>query len=293
VIALSSDDEVTLGGNRRTNARELMDDKSLRLWLAGALALATGCNEIKKELAKELVKKAGIKRDVPRHDLSVVADCPAESMRKIDEAIGAAIEVGAPTYNRGDHRGCFEVYEHMTREIDRTVPRCTKIRAALMKGIEIAATRDDFTGKAWAMRDAFDGALEVIDRKLSTLSSKTEGSREGAPSFVPRRDVPHHEAALLDGCSNEALAETERGIARAIQVGAPLYNQKNAEACFRIYQSVALDLKSSLERCDGPKRALAAGLARAKEEKTFEAKAWAMRDAFDAILEVIDRTAAR
>jgi N-methylhydantoinase A/oxoprolinase/acetone carboxylase beta subunit len=40
------------------------------------------------------------------------------------------------------------------------------VRDALGQGLLRASTMEDFTGKAWAMRDAFDGLLDVISRKL-------------------------------------------------------------------------------------------------------------------------------
>ena len=39
------------------------------------------------------------------------------------------------------------------------------LREALGQGLLRAGTMDDFTHKAWAMRDAFDGILNVVERQ--------------------------------------------------------------------------------------------------------------------------------
>jgi len=44
------------------------------------------------------------------------------------------------------------------------VPQCTGLKRALMKGIEAARAEKTADGKAWAMRDAFDGVIDVIER---------------------------------------------------------------------------------------------------------------------------------
>lgn len=102
------------------------------------------------------------------------------------------------------------------------------------------------------------------------------------------RKVPVHEVSLLDGCSDEALLLVVRGVAEAIRVGAPLYNEGNHEACYRVYEGTAMRLEREVE-CNGLREALGQGLLRASTEESYTSKAWAMRDAFDGILDVIGR----
>jgi hypothetical protein len=222
-----------------------------------------------------------IQRAVPDHDLDVLSDCSAEDLITIEETIADAIAIGAPLYNEGDHEGCFRIYESTALDLDRKLATCTKVRSALLDGVKRAATADGFTFKAWAMRDAFDGVLHVIAKKMI---------EDGAvvPAFVPERRVPKHDVGLLRGSTPESIARLENAIGDAIHAGAPLYNEGNAEACFRIYQGTVLNLLRTM-LAPGPKSALEAGLERSDAAKGWEAKAWAMRDTFDGILDVVAR----
>jgi S1-C subfamily serine protease len=104
-----------------------------------------------------------------------------------------------------------------------------------------------------------------------------------------RRAVPTHELSLLEGCTMVQLHTVARTIEQAISVGAPLYNDGNHEACYRVYEGAALELDRKLGRCGGPRKALLAGVKRAAKLDGWDDKAWAMRDAFDGLLEVLER----
>jgi hypothetical protein len=76
----------------------------------------------------------------------------------------------------------------------------------------------------------------------------------------------------------------------AIQVGSPLYNQGDFASCYHVYAGAALDLERRLgAACKGPRQTLGDGRRRAAELDDAAAQAWAMRDAFDGLLEVILR----
>jgi hypothetical protein len=104
------------------------------------------------------------------------------------------------------------------------------------------------------------------------------------------RHVPHHPRSILDGCGQgdrDALAD---GIGDAISVGAPLYNGGNFAGCYHLYDGTAADLERKLStECVGPGRALEEGRTRAASLASPDAQAWAMRDAFDGLLEVLER----
>jgi hypothetical protein len=79
-------------------------------------------------------------------------------------------------------------------------------------------------------------------------------------------------------------------IARAVEVGAPLYNDGNFAACYHVYEGAAADAERRLgSGCWGPKRALKAGRNKAAKLSDSAAQAWAMRDAFDGLMDVIER----
>jgi hypothetical protein len=105
-----------------------------------------------------------------------------------------------------------------------------------------------------------------------------------------RRQVPVHDVSVLRGCSDDDLRLVGASIQRAIEVGAPLYNDGNFAACYHVYEGASLDVDRKLPlSCRGPKKALDAGRRKAAQLKDASAQAWAMRDAFDGLLSVIIR----
>jgi hypothetical protein len=114
---------------------------------------------------------SGGRRHVSHHELAVLDGCSRERQRDIAARIESAIEEGAPIYNEGHHQACYRTYESTAREIDRKVSGCVGVRRALMDGVQRADELGDYTSKAWAMRDAFDGVLDLIDRGLRSAST--------------------------------------------------------------------------------------------------------------------------
>ena len=104
-----------------------------------------------------------------------------------------------------------------------------------------------------------------------------------------RREIPVHEVVELRGCRDNVLELAMSTIAGAISVGAPLYNDGNHEACYRIYEGAALELEKKVRACGAVKKAMAAGRKRAEGLAHWDDKAWAMRDAFDGLADVIKR----
>lgn len=107
------------------------------------------------------------------------------------------------------------------------------------------------------------------------------------------RKIPEHDVAILQDCSPEQIGKVFDGIQRAIQLGAPLYNDGDHEACFNIYRQTAEHFEKEPKLCKGVRDAFGAGLLRAEGEKDATFKAWAMRDTFDGLLAVIVELARR
>jgi serine protease Do len=126
---------------------------------------------------------------------------------------------------------------------------------------------------------------------VAALAELLERRHPRSPSPPPpKRDVPHHPLALLSGCSPPALKQIIGTIGSTIEVGAPLYNGGNFAACYHVYEGAAQDLERKLPpACKGPAKALAAGRTKAATLTDPSDQAWAMRDAFDGVLEVIAR----
>lgn len=104
------------------------------------------------------------------------------------------------------------------------------------------------------------------------------------------RNVPHHDVKLLSGCTDQDLERAARIMAEAIEVGAPVYNERHFAACYHIYEGAALDIEKRLPAaCPGPKRAMHDGRTRAQKLDEPAAQAWALRDAFDGLMEVMVR----
>jgi hypothetical protein len=221
-----------------------------------------------------------VTRNVPRHELSLLTGCSDTSLRTIADRIQAAISVGAPAYNEGNHEGCYRAYAAAAVAIDHELQDCAQPRDALLAGVRKADKLVSFDDKAWAMRDAFDAVLDVIARHEAPPQP---------PRAAPARHVPSHPLRLLDDCSPARGRQIARSIESAIGVGAPLYNQGNVEACFRVYEGAALEVQGQVTGCAGAKKALMAGVSEASRRPALDDKAWAMRDAFDGLIDLLQR----
>lgn len=74
-----------------------------------------------------------------------------------------AIQIGAPAYNAGDHRGCYEVYACVARMMLRTVAGGEAAKASLKAALQDCALTSDVTEQAWTMRRAFDAIIAAAD----------------------------------------------------------------------------------------------------------------------------------
>lgn len=224
------------------------------------------------------------RRSVPQHDASLLEGCKPAELNTIVKAIKRAISVGAPLYNEGHHDACFRIYQGTALDLDRRLTGCAGPRRALMDGVRKAESLSDASDRAWAMRDAFDGVLAAVEEHGELPSSSS--ARLPSP---PKRQVPVHPTSLLGDATSEAVERIDRAISSAISVGAPLYNEGQFEACFRIYETAILELDRTLQGSHGARKALTDGLAEAERRESFSDKAWALRDAFDGMLDVIAR----
>jgi S1-C subfamily serine protease len=122
------------------------------------------------------------------------------------------------------------------------------------------------------------------------LDTRPPQSEDG-PDRITRK-VPLHELTVFDGCKLDDIEDLVRQIGEAIENGAPLYNEGKHEACFRIYEGTSVKLEHD-GACPGMRHAFGDGLLRAGELASFKEKAWALRDAFDGLLNAAQRWAER
>jgi serine protease Do len=107
-----------------------------------------------------------VRRNVPHHALSLLEGCPQGAQRLTVKMLGEAIEAGAPLYNGGKPDACYHVYDGAASDLVRKYGSvCRGAARALGDAQRHAATVVEPTAQAWAMRDAFDGLLDVIARK--------------------------------------------------------------------------------------------------------------------------------
>jgi hypothetical protein len=124
---------------------------------------------------------------------------------------------------------------------------------------------------------------------FSEFATLIANLREAGTAKVKRK-IPRYPVAFLDGCTQDAQKLVVKMIGAAIDAGAPLYNGGKPDACYHVYDGAASDLARKLPvACQGPVKALAEAQHRAASLSEPSAQAWAMRDAFDGLLDVVAR----
>jgi serine protease Do len=105
-------------------------------------------------------------RKIARLPLSVFQGCNLEALRIVGRGIGEAIAVGAPLYNQGNHRACYQIYEGAASDIENRLPKtCVGPKRTLAQGRSRAAALDEPSEQAWAMRDVFDSLSDALRRR--------------------------------------------------------------------------------------------------------------------------------
>ena len=101
--------------------------------------------------------------------------CKAEEIEDVVRQIGDAIENGAPLYNEGKHEACFRIYEGTAVKYEHDAA-CAGVRSAFGDGLLRASGLKTYKEKAWAMRDTFDGLIDVARR---WVDKHPQGPRPG------------------------------------------------------------------------------------------------------------------
>jgi len=104
-----------------------------------------------------------IERRIPRHDVAVFDGCKLDDIEDVVHQIGEAIENGAPLYNEGKHEACYRIYEGTAVRYEHDAA-CAGVRTAFGDGLLRASGMKSYKEKAWAMRDTFDGLIDVAHR---------------------------------------------------------------------------------------------------------------------------------
>ncbi len=217
--------------------------------------------------------KAVPHRDIPSYPPTLLNECPRPQVQVIVGAISQAINSGAPLYNQGNFEACYRIYEGAALGVQQTVQQCQGPKQALADGIDNAKKLPGWSDKAWAMRDAFDGILALAAPKAGGAAVK--------------RNIPLVPLSVIDACPTQDLTSIGESIGAAIHSGAPLYNSGNVEACFRIYEGAISEIDRKHSRCPAARQVLQEGLQNADRVTDWSAKAWALRDSFDGLMNAI------
>ncbi|MFN0063932.1 MAG: trypsin-like peptidase domain-containing protein [Myxococcaceae bacterium] len=105
------------------------------------------------------------RRAVPQLSDTLLANCPTKSVSAFAQVLQEAITEGAPLYNRGDAHGCFQVYLQAAERLLFERRDCFGLLRAIAEGVGRARGFDEADARAWALRDAFDGVLALIQQR--------------------------------------------------------------------------------------------------------------------------------
>ncbi len=138
-----------------------------RLVLAAAATPALARERLERALAESAGvsdehRKAWLLRDGLDGVLALTtggASGPRITPRDVRILISMAVQIGAPAYNLGDHRGCYEVYATTARLILQVARDAERERVILRAALQSAAVVADATEQAWVLRRAFDAIL--------------------------------------------------------------------------------------------------------------------------------------
>ena len=92
-------------------------------------------------------------------DFSLPGGKKPSPLEVIRHFLAQAIGIGAPAYNAGDHRGCYEVYACTARLMLHAVDGAEDSKKAIRRALEQASIVPDVNEQAWIMRRAFDSIL--------------------------------------------------------------------------------------------------------------------------------------
>jgi hypothetical protein len=141
-----------------------------------AQRIAMSPDQFAKVTHRERAEKGEVPRHIPNHEITVFDGCKLEDIEDLVNQIGEAIETGAPLYNQGNHEACFRIYEGTAVKFEHDAA-CTGVRSAFGDGLLRASGLNTYTEKAWAMRDTFDGLVDVAQRWAEKHPPPAPGAR--------------------------------------------------------------------------------------------------------------------
>jgi hypothetical protein len=108
--------------------------------------------------------------------------------REIRLMLSLAIQIGAPAFNLGDRRGCYEVYACTARLLVNSSAVPEEVKAPLRTALQEAVVIPDVSRQAWVMRHAFDKLIGVKEDGEVEKPSESDGMSES--DGPPEDDQP-------------------------------------------------------------------------------------------------------
>jgi serine protease Do len=307
------------GNGEKVGTGFILDKSGL---IATNLHVVAGSTEIKVKLHDgtpyKVLQIAGVD---PGRDLAILRIQPLKALKTVRLGDSEQMSAGDQIVAIGNPLGVFDysvsagLISQVRAVCDSTEARCPpgglkllQISAPISQGSsggplfnqfgEVVGVTTLIVAQGQSINFAVPGnylkplVASPIALTLETFAAQTRspdeegGGKDAGPPI--KRVVPSHQVTLLDGCSDQQIIEVVTAISDAIDVGAPLYNRGDIEACFRIYEGTS----SKLERdppCTGVGKAFGDGLLRASTLASYKEKAWALRDTFDGMIDVAKR----
>ena len=91
--------------------------------------------------------------------------------------LSLAIQIGAPAYNHGDHRGCYEVYACTARMLLQAVEGADDAKQQLKEALQIDYKNEISNGKNLATKSYALRTYRrvLIDHQLAVLAARQAG----------------------------------------------------------------------------------------------------------------------
>lgn len=115
----------------------------------------------------EAQREPVVEREIPHHNVALLDGCGEGDLMLLRYLLIRAVRDGAEPYGRGDHAATSQVLEGASVDAERRLgPTCKGPRRVLGSAREEARRMDEGLARVWALRDAVDGVIDVVGRKL-------------------------------------------------------------------------------------------------------------------------------